>query len=54
MRITLELRRWYACEFVRDEFEDDLCSYSPIKILAINPLKNGSRMLKLDFYHANY
>jgi len=54
MRFTLELRRWYACEIIGDEFEDGLCSYSPIKVIGIEPIKNGSRMLKLDFYHANY
>lgn len=54
MRFTLADNRWYACEFIGDEFEDDLCSYSPIKVLRIEPLKNGSRTLKLDFYHANY
>ncbi|MHC1698831.1 MAG: hypothetical protein AB9919_12375 [Geobacteraceae bacterium] len=54
MRFTLENNRWYACEFIGDEFDDDLCSYSPIKVLRIERLKNGRRMLKLDFYHANY
>ena len=54
MRFTLELRRWYACELIGDEFEDDICSYSPIKILGIKPLEHGDRTLRLDFYHANY
>lgn len=54
MKFTLETNRWYACEFIGDEFGNDLCSYSPIKIFAIEPLKKGSRGLRLDFYHSNY
>jgi hypothetical protein len=51
---TLIPGRWYACELSGDEFEDDMCSYSPIKIRRIEPLKHGNRTLRLDFYHANY
>ena len=45
---------WYACEFIRDEFSEDCCSYSPIRVAEIKPLKSGSRRFSLNFYHANY
>lgn len=54
MRFTLESNHWYACEFIGNEFQEDLCSYSPIKILAIEPLKKSNRLLRIVFYHANY
>lgn len=54
MRFTLEKDRWYACEIIGDEFGEDLCSYSPIKILNITPLKTGNSEMELYFYHANY
>jgi hypothetical protein len=45
---------WYACEFIGDEFNEDCCSYSPIRVDEIKPLKSGSRRFSLNFYHANY
>lgn len=54
MRFTIEDDRWYACELIGDEFEDDICSYSPIKILKLETHKKGDRSLILHFYHANY
>lgn len=54
MRFTIENNRWYACEFIGDEFDEDLCSYSPIKILRLETLAHGDRTLSLNFYHANY
>ena len=54
MRFTLQPGKWYACEFVGDEFDEDKCSYSPIKIYEITPLNKGDRTYKLNFYHANY
>lgn len=54
MRFTIEANRWYACELIGDEFEEDICSYSPIKILRLETLAHGDRTLSLHFYHANY
>ena len=54
MRFTLREKRWYACELVGDEFTDDLCSYSPIKVLKVEPHHSGNRKFSLSFYHANY
>jgi len=55
-KLTLQKNTWYACEIIGDEFksETDLCSYSPIKILSLTPLKTGQRIYRLQFYHANY
>jgi len=53
-RMTLQPRRWYACEFIGDEFEEDRCSYSPIRIERLDPLHTGKSRLRLGFYHANY
>jgi hypothetical protein len=53
-RFTLVRDRWYACEFIGDEFDKDLCSYSPIKVLGLQPMNDGSRRLRLEFFHANY
>lgn len=57
-RFTLERGKWYACEFIGDEFTEvfgtDLCSYSPIKVHNVTPLQSGKRTFRLDFYHANY
>ena len=53
-RFTLVRDRWYACEFIGDEFQEDRCSYSPIKVLGFEPLNDGSRRLRLEFFHANY
>jgi hypothetical protein len=52
MRFSLEPERWYACELIGDEFEEDMCSYTPIKVLRLEP--RGDRTLLLEFYHANY
>ena len=54
MRFTLREGRWYACELIGDEFGDDLCSYSPIKVYAVKPHGKGNRQFTLAFYHANY
>lgn len=54
MGFLLEAGTWYACEIIGDEFEEDRCSYSPIKVKAITPLKTGRGRFRLDFYHANY
>ena len=54
MRFTLEPRRWYACELIGDEFGEDKCSYSPIKVYQVKALGDGSRTFVLSFYHANY
>jgi hypothetical protein len=53
-RFTLEPRRWYACELIGDEFTEDKCSYSPIKVHQVKPAKTGNRTFALEFYHANY
>ena len=54
MRFTLRENEWYACEFIGDEFNEDKCSYSPIRVDKIKPLKSGKREYILSFYHANY
>lgn len=54
MRFTLKKGRWYACEFIGDEFIEDRCSYSPIKIYSLIACHNGQRRFDLAFYHANY
>lgn len=54
MPFTLKERNWYACEFIGDEFEEDRCSYSPIRVDAVVLLKTGSGKFELSFYHANY
>jgi len=54
MRFTLQNNEWYACELIGDEFQEDKCSYSPIRIKNIEPLSNGRREYILRFYHANY
>lgn len=54
MRFTLKPDRWYACELIGDEFDEDLCSYSPIRIHSLSMLGTGSRLFELHFYHANY
>ncbi len=53
-RFTLQPGRWYACELIGDEFDEDQCSYSPIRVDAVVPEGKGSRCLELQFYHANY
>ena len=54
MRFTLEINRWYACELVGDEFDNDKCSYSPIRVLSLETSGTGKRVFSLGFYHANY
>ena len=54
MRFTLVRDRWYACEFIGDEFHEDKCSYSPIKVHDATPTLDGTRTLNVRFYHANY
>ena len=54
MRFSLKRDKWYACEFIGDEFDKDKCSYSPIRIYDIKPFNNGKREYFLKFYHANY
>jgi len=54
MRFTLQKNNWYACELIGDEFNEDKCSYSPIRVYKIKPLGSGQRKFILSFYHANY
>jgi len=54
LRFTLRNKKWYACEFIGDEFDQDKCSYSPIRIIDIKPHGNGNRIITLKFFHANY
>lgn len=54
LRFTLQPGRWYAAELLGEEFGDRIRSYSPIRVLAVTPLRNGSRQFVLAFYHANY
>jgi hypothetical protein len=54
MKFTLERGKWYACELIGDEFDQDKCSYSPIKVLEITPLKTGKGWFVLRFRHLNY
>ena len=53
-RFTLQPGKWYACEIIGDEFSEDCCSYSPLRIDHIRPLKKGDQTFSLHFYHANY
>ncbi len=54
MRLSLEPEHWYATEFIGEEFEDEIRSYSPIKIRSLKSTGGGSRRFELSFYHANY
>ena len=54
MRFTLRTDKWYACEIIGDAFDEDLCSYSPIKVKKFVPLGTGASRFRLHFYHANY
>lgn len=54
MSFTLKQGIWYACKFIGDEFDDDRCSYSPIRVNEMSPLKSGRGMFRLAFYHATY
>tara|TARA_R110002111_G_scaffold100976_6_gene156460 strand:- start:19502 stop:19675 length:174 start_codon:yes stop_codon:yes gene_type:complete len=40
MRLQIKERFWYACEFIGDEFDEDCCSYSPMRVDGIKPLKS--------------
>jgi len=53
-QFALERGKWYACEITGDNFCEDKCTYSPIKILDIEPMQTGRRTFHLDFYFANY
>ena len=56
-RFNLKLKRWYACQFLGDEFNaTELCilAPSPIRIEQVQPLESGERTFKLAFFHANY
>lgn len=53
-QFKLQPSEWYACEIIGDEFAEDCCSYSPIRVDRINPLKRGNQTFDLYFYHANY
>lgn len=54
MPFTLKRDRWYACEFIGDEFTRDCCSYSPIRVLNVRADRSEPGILELAFYHANY
>ena len=53
-RFTLQRGKWYACEIIGDEFSEDCCSYTPIRVYHVEPLKKGDQTFNLHFYHANY
>lgn len=53
-RFTLRRGQWYAAEFIGDQFHDELRSYSPIRVDAIEPCHDGHRNFHLSFHHANY
>lgn len=53
-RFTLCPNTWYACELIGDEFSQDKCSYSPIKVYEFHPVGVGDRSFVLEFFHANY
>lgn len=47
-RFTLQDSRWYAAEFIGEEFGQAIRSYSPIRVTAIRPKSN--RKFELQFY----
>lgn len=55
-RFTLHPGRWYAAEFIGDEFsaDRDFRSHSPIRVDSLVPRRTGRHRFKLSFYHANY
>lgn len=53
-RFTLTEGRWYAAEFIGDDFGSLVRSYSPIKVSTVRPFLSGERTFELGFYHANY
>jgi hypothetical protein len=54
MKFTLVPGRWYACEIIGDEFGEDKCSYSPVRVEELVPGKGGNRTFELRFHHSNY
>jgi len=54
MRFTLEHGKWYAAEFLGEEFEPEIRSLSPIRVKRVEAKKMNNRILEIDFYHANY
>ena len=53
-RFSICVNRWYAVEFIGEEFDDGLRSFSPILVHAVSPAGGGKRLMELAFYHANY
>jgi hypothetical protein len=53
-RFTLHAGQWYSAEIIGDEFGEELRSYSPLRIDAIEPSGKGQRQFTVSFYHANY
>lgn len=54
MPFKLKSKRWYACELIGDEFDEDRTSYSPIWVEKFERMKKGDGRFILHFYHANY
>lgn len=54
VRFTLRPKIWYATEFIGDEFEGELLSYSAIRVDQVIALTTGKRRFQLHFFHANY
>lgn len=50
-KFTLELRRWYAMDYL---FASGEWHHSPIWIEGIEPGKTGKGWLMIKFWHANY
>lgn len=55
-RFTLQTGRWYAAEFLGDEFTGSECPrhFSPIRVDEIHPKRDRQRTFELAFFHANY
>ena len=55
-QFILENNKWYACTLISESFtfEVDRCTYSPIRILAIESSPEHKDIFTLTFYHANY
>lgn len=55
-KFKLECNKWYACTLISESFNFDVnrCTYSPIKILDIEPSTESEDSLAIFFYHANY
>ena len=51
-RLLLELRHWYAAEFIGAKFGSEIRSHSPIRVDEAGP--NGGRRFSPAFHHANY